>query len=116
MLELDEVVLFFPELDEDELLADEEFVTEEELCAEEEETFAAEESPTAELSLAVTDEPWEEEVPVMSVSEELLGVVIPDESESPQAAKNARNRTIEAKYIRLMKSMEFPPRRKYRIK
>ena len=108
MLELDETELLLPELDEllpvldeDVLLADEGFSTEEELFTAAVvsfvavESFTAVESPVAELSLTGVAVSCEA-VSVMSVSEELLGVVMSDESESPQAAKNARDKTIEA--------------------
>ncbi|WP_141398219.1 hypothetical protein [Fibrobacter sp. UWT3] len=87
--ELDEIVLLLPELDEDVLLLpvlDEETL----LFALDEDTSRA---PELDEVLLVDEELLES---TMSVPEGSLGVVMSVDSESPQAAKKAKDRTIDA--------------------
>jgi hypothetical protein len=88
MLELDEVVLFFPELDEDAPFLselDEVSLVDEKLLAEEELLLSV-----VELFLSAADEF------VMSDPEWSSGLAMLLDSEAPQAAKNASDKTIDA--------------------
>ena len=88
VLELDEVVLFFPELDEDAPFLselDEESLVDGELLAEEELFLSV-----VELFLSTADEF------VMSDPEWSSGLAMLLDSESPQAAKNASDKTTDA--------------------
>lgn len=88
MLELDEVVLFFPELDEDAPFLselDEVPLVDEELLAEDELFLSI-----VELFLSTADEF------VMSDPEWSSGLAMLLDSESPQAAKKASDKTVDA--------------------